>query len=369
MRSASAAVGAVTALVAGLAVRLAAAAAGGTPVEPPAEFLLGADVTALDRLDVRGAAYRDADGGAPRSALGILRDAGFDVLQLTVLVDPETGYLGTSRSAAMGGRIQGAGFGLLLQLRAADAEDGPRAVEIPRRWADRSDEELVKAVRSYAAGTVRAFGEMGGRPDFLRVGEDLSHGFLGERGRVGPDSSTAAWDRFAALAGAMLEGARSAAPGVRAVLPLARGDAAWCTSVVDSLAVRGVSFDLLGVVWLPWYRGTLPELTELLGALAARHPGRVLVLETAYPWTLRGFDGTMDEVGQPSQLHPGYPATPDGQAAWFADVIAAAREAGAAGVFWGDAVSIAARGVGSSRENLALFDERGRALPALTAGR
>ncbi len=367
MRSAGA--GVVPALVIGLAARLATAAPAGTPVEPPAEFLRGADVTALDRLDVRGAAFADADGGAPRAALGILEDAGFDVLQLTVLVDPETGYLGTSRSAAMAGRIKGAGFGLLLQLRAADAEDGPRAVEIPRRWADRSDEELVKAVRTYAAGTVRAFGEMGGRPDFLRVGEDLSHGFLGDRGRVGPDSSAAAWDRFAALAGAMLEGARAAAPRARTVLPLAQGDAAWCAAVVDSLAARDVRFDLLGVVWLPWYRGTLTELTDLLAALSLKHPGRVLVLETAYPWTLRGFDGTLDEVGQPSQLHPGYPATPEGQAAWLADVIAAAREAGSAGVFWGDAVSIAARGVGSSRENLALFDDGGRALPALTAGR
>lgn len=341
-------------------------AAGDEPA-PAAPFLRGADVSALDRLDVRGAVFRD--GPKERSALSILKDAGFDTLELTVLVDPGTGYLGVTRSAAMGARIHGAGLALIADLRFADAEEGAQALVVPRRWAAKSDAELEKAVHHWAIEALGAFRATGARPDFVRIGEDLGRGFLGTRGAVAPDSGTAAWDRCATLVRAALDGARAAAPGARTILPLEHGDIAWCRAVVDSFAVRGVRFDRIGLSWRPWYRGTLDELRAMVEALAGDAPDGVIVLDTAYPWTLRGFDGTLDEVGQPAQLHPGYPATPEGQARWLADVVRTVREAGGTGVVWGDPVSRAARGVGSARENLAFFDDAGNALPALTAGR
>jgi arabinogalactan endo-1,4-beta-galactosidase len=215
---------------------------------------------------------------------------------------------------------------------------------------------------------VADFREAGALPHYIQIGHDLSGGFLDAR--VAPDSSTAAWDRLAERVGAALAGAKVSAPGAKTVLRLGGSDAVWCAAVVDSLAARDVRFDLVGISWLPWYEGTLTQLKEALALLSPHAPGGLLVLETAYPWTLRGFDDTLDEVGQPAQLHPGYDATPQGQALWFADVLAAVRATPpGCGVFWGDPFSIAARGVGTSRENLALFDQNGTALPALTVGR
>lgn len=342
-------------------------AAAAADAVPAAAFLRGADVSALDRLDVRGAVFRD--GPKERSALAILGDAGFDTLVLTVLVDPETGFLGVTRSADMGARIHGAGFALLADLRFADAAEGALASRVPRRWAAKPDAELETAVRRWASETLEAFRATGARPELVRVGADLAGGFLGERGAVSPDSGSAAWDRCAVLLHAALDGIETAAPDARTILPLEHGDIAWSLAVVDSLAARDVRFDRIGVSWRPWYRGTLEELRATLEALARRAPDGVMVLDTAYPWTLRGFDGTLDEVGQPAQLHPGYPATPEGQARWLADVVRIVQEAGGNGVVWGEPVSRAARGVGSSAENLALFDDSGGALPALVAGR
>jgi arabinogalactan endo-1,4-beta-galactosidase len=337
-----------------------AAASPADSVHAPGSLHFGADVTSLDAIEVRGVAYRTA--GEPRAPLGILKEAGFGTLRLQVLVDPPTGYSGLARSATIGARLKGAGFRLLLDLRCSDGA----ADDLPRRWRRVPGSELAHTVRSYVRGAVDAFRAAGAPPDLIQVGHDVARGFLGAQGAVGPDSSGAAWDRLAELLGAGLEGARRAAPRAQTVLSLGSGDAAWRAAVLDSLAARGVACDLAGVSWLPWYDGTLPQLEETLRLVAERSPGGVLLLETAYPWTLRGFDATLDEVSQPSQLHPGFEATPHGQGRWLAAVIAIARRTpGVRGVYWGDPLSNAAKGVASSTENLALFDGQGRALPAL----
>ena len=353
------------ATAAGLLAWIAAVAPGTGPAcaDPPSDFLLGADASALDRLDVRGVAYRQDD--TPRAALGLMREAGFNTLTLQVLVDPANGYLGRTRSPRMGARIRGAGFRLLLELRCTNATEGVAADEVPVRWAARPD--LAKTVWAYTRGTVEDFRVAGAMPEFVQIGHDLSDGFLDAH--VAPDSDGAAWDHLAELVGAALAGVKASAPRAKTVLRLGGANAVWCATVVDSLAARDVRFDLVGISWLPWYEGTLTELKEALATLSPHAPGGVLVLETAYPWTLRGFDDTLDEVSQPSQLHPGYEPTPEGQARWFTDVLAVVRETpGGTGVFWGDPFSIAARGVPTARENLALFDERGTVLPALNAG-
>jgi arabinogalactan endo-1,4-beta-galactosidase len=322
----------------------------------------------LDRLEVRGAEFDD--GAARGTALAILGSRGFDTLRLSVLVEPSTGFLGLARSATMGGRIRGAGFRLFVDLEYSDAPAGAGVQEKPRRWRSVPEAALPDTVRSYTRRVLKTFAQAGAAPDFVQVGREVGRGILGDAGRVGPDSSGAAWDRFAGLLAAGIAGTRDAAPKARVVLHLEGGDAAWCATVVDSLGARGVAFDLVGVSWYPWWHGTLAQLEETLALLARHGCAGVLVLETAYPWTLRDADDVLDEVSQPSQLHPGYEATPDGQKRWIADVLALVRELPEGrGVFYHEPAQISAKGVGSAWDNLALFDADGRALPALDAFR
>lgn len=332
----------------------------------PAEFLLGADVSSLDRLEIRGAAFDE--GAAHRTALGILQTHRFDVLRLSVLVEPATGFLGLSRSTAMGARIKGAGFRLFVDLHYSDAPAGAGVQEKPRRWRTVPSTALADTIRSYTRRVLTTFAESGATPDFVQVGREVGHGFLGDEGRVGRDSGAAAWDAFAGLLAAGVGAVHEVAPKARVVLHLEGGDAEWSATVVDSLVARGVTFDLVGVSWYPWYHGTLVQLRETL-ELLAEHSGKgVLVLETAYPWTLRGADDVFNEVSQSSQLHPGYEATPDGQKRWVADVLALVRALPSGrGVIYREPTEISAKGVGTTWDNLALFDASGRGLPALDA--
>jgi arabinogalactan endo-1,4-beta-galactosidase len=329
-----------------------------------APFLLGADVSSLDRLNVRGVNLDRGD--SLRTPLGVLREYGFDTLRLSVFVDPATGFQGLGRSMTMGSQIKGAGFRLFLDLECSDAPTSAASHEKPRRWSHVAFPALTDTVRSYAQRVVTGFRSQGAIADYVQIGREVGHGFLGADGAVAKDSSSAAWDRFAHLLTAGVAGVHAVVPGAKIVLHLEGGDAAWSGAVVDSLLARKVPFDLVGVSWYPWYHGTLAQLKDTLQLLEARSGKDVLILETAYPWTLQDADDNLNEVSQQSQLHPGYEASPEGQSGYVADVIALARsEPSVRGVFYYEPADIAAKGVDSAWDNLALFDADGRALPAL----
>jgi arabinogalactan endo-1,4-beta-galactosidase len=89
----------------------------------------------------------------------------------------------------------------------------------------------------------------------------------------------------------------------------------------------------------------------------------VMVLETAYAWTLENADDYPNIFGAGS-LEPGFPATPDGQLAYMRALVRQVREGGGAGVFYWEPAWITSGmrdlwGTGSSWENNALFDFSG----------
>jgi hypothetical protein len=101
--------------------------------------------------------------------------------------------------------------------------------------------------------------------------------------------------------------------------------------------------------------------------LSSRYGKPVMVVETAYPWTLGWCDDTHNPVGLPEHLHDGYDATPEGQADFLSDLLAlvAAVPGGEGLVYWEPAHVCIDGGPGSSWENLAFFDFYSSALPAL----
>jgi arabinogalactan endo-1,4-beta-galactosidase len=68
-------------------------------------------------------------------------------------------------------------------------------------------------------------------------------------------------------------------------------------------------------------------------------------------------------VGLPGQLHPGYPATPEGQGRFLADLARTVRRTpGGRGVFYWAPEDVTAPRRPSALENLALFDTGGTLL-------
>jgi arabinogalactan endo-1,4-beta-galactosidase len=151
----------------------------------------------------------------------------------------------------------------------------------------------------------------------VQVGNEINNGMLW------PTGSTSNFAQLAGLLKAGIAGTRAAYPPAKIVLHLA---AAWSESGLawwySQAEAAGVPFDIIGLSYYDYWHGRLDVLQMDLNELTAQFGKPALVAETAYPFTLASNDPTATlSFSDPSELDPGYPATPAGQAANFRDVL------------------------------------------------
>ncbi len=334
--------------------------------------LVGADLSSLPRLEAAGAVYRV--DGAVRDPLKIFHDAGYRLVRLRLWHSPADSLDRLPAVVAFARRVRAAGFGILLDLHYSDTWADPGRQDPPAAWVGLPEAALADTVRSYTAGVVRAFRDAGVLPERIQLGNEIDNGLLWDQGRVGGAWDTPEqWSRLAALLVAAAAGVRDAAPAdsrPRIVLHVADGgDAAGCRRFFEQMVAAQVSFDEIGVSFYPWWHGTLEQLAANLAGLARRFGKPVMVAETSYPWTLGWADDAHNLMGLETQLHAGYPATPEGQRRFLTDlreVVAGVPDGlGAAVIVWEPAWITASGSAGSPVENLTLFDFVGEALPGL----
>jgi arabinogalactan endo-1,4-beta-galactosidase len=188
---------------------------------------------------------------------------------------------------------------------------------------------------------------------------------------------TTNWDNLASLLTVGYHAVKSISPSTRVMLQLADGGSngtyQWW---FDNITTRNVPFDIIGVSYYQYWHGPLTALQYNLDDVTARYNKDVIVVETAYPFTVAPGDATANNVDA-SLLIPGYPATPAGQAANLRDIMSIVRavpNGRGLGVFYWDATWTAVPGngwsprdpnSGNAWENQALFDYNDRALPAM----
>jgi arabinogalactan endo-1,4-beta-galactosidase len=116
-------------------------------------------------------------------------------------------------------------------------------------------------------------------------------------------------------------------------------------------------------------------MTNAVMEMRSRYGKPVVIVETAYPFTLSENDDEKNVINSLSQLPSDYPATPNGQASNLRAILNAARSGGAMGVFYWEPTWTAVKGngwdpanpiSGSQWENQALFEFDGKVLPAMS---
>ncbi|MEM6326081.1 MAG: glycosyl hydrolase 53 family protein [Bacteroidota bacterium] len=333
----------------------------------PAPMACG-DVSFLDEMETAGAIYRE--GGQPGDALAILRRAGLDTVRLRLWHTPEPDRDDLPDVLTAATRADALGLRIVLAIHYSDTWADPAQQTPPAAWQGLDASALRDSVGAYTGRVVGAMVQQGTPPEIVQVGNETTGGMLWPHGRVGGAFDTPEqWARLGELFASATDAVREVAPEAAVMLHLDRGgDAAGATWFVDRLFAEGVRPDVIGLSFYPWWHGDLGDLEATLGALASRYGLPLFLTETGYPWTLAWYDDTNNLVGLPGQVLPGYPATPEGQAAFVARVAQIAREVpGGLGACYWAPDWVAAPGEGSAWENVALFDASGEVLPAASA--
>ena len=343
-----------------------------SPAGADRTFIKGADISMLPRIENNGGMY--TQNGEPRGLLPILQDHGFNYIRLRLWHAPADGYCDLNQTLAMAERIRSQGMGFLLDFHYSDTWADPGTQSKPAAWSGLSHETLGDSVYHYTRDVISALHDRHVLPDIVQIGNEIICGMLWNDGRIcGMYDDPTQWSTFTTLLTRAINGVADALPAgdsVQIMIHIDRGgDTAGCEWFFDHILARGVDFDIIGLSFYPWWHGTLDDLKRNLDALAARYEKDIIVVETAYPWTLDWHDDMHNIIGLPDQLHRGYPATREGQAHFLTDlidIIGGVQGEKGLGLFYWEPGYISTLRLGSSWENVTLFDFNGEILNSVT---
>ena len=334
-------------------------------------FIRGADISFLEQLEQNGVQFTNAEG-AQQDLLPLLKAHGVNTIRLRLWHTPEAGRNDLPSTLTMAQRINEAGLDLLLDIHYSDTWADPGTQNKPQAWETLPFDVLQDSVYAYTFDTIKALVNQKTPPRIVQIGNEIIQGFLWNDGRVGGAFDTPVqWTKLASLLRTAKQAIIDAAPAmpIDIMIHIDRGgDLAGTTWFFDNLTSQDISFDLIGLSYYPWWHGPMDQMKETVAATVNRYGKPVVLVETAYPWTLAWFDDTNNIVGLPEHVLPEYMASPDGQHQFLHDVIETMQLTSPQGgvVYWAPEY-VAVPGVGSPWENVALFDNTWQALPALQA--
>ena len=331
--------------------------------------ILGADVSSLQRALDLGAKYYDEHGnqGDP---LQILKDHGVNYIRLRVWVDPPNGYNNKTKIIQFVSLASSKNMKLLINFHYSDTWTDPDHQAKPAAWAPHSFEGLMADVYDYTYDVCSSLISAGVAPDMVQLGNEINFGMLQ------PDGSIENWENLAALIKQGYSAVKASSPSIQVMLHIAdAGDKTGALHWFDNAKSHGVEWDVTGLSYYSYWHGTTSAMTNTVKEMKLRYVKPVLIVETAYPFTLSENDHEKNVIHSLSQLPSDYPVTPAGQADNLKAVLNAARSGGAMGVFYWEPTWTAVKGLnwdpadpnsGCQWENQALFDYDGKVLPAMS---
>ena len=334
--------------------------------------LRGADITFTLQEEAAGVRYRDR--GAVRPIEQILARRGANAVRLRVWTAPPAGYSDAAAALTLARRAKRAGLKVLLDLHYSDFWADPAHQTTPAAWQSQDLATLAGTVRTYTRELVRHFAAHGAPVDVIQVGNEITAGKLWPLGQI-YQADGEHWQEFTTLLKAGIQGAREGSRDLEVMVHIDRGgDNAGSRYFFDHVLAAGAEFDIIGQSYYPFWHGTMDALQANLTDLATRYRKDLVVVETAYPWTLEDGDDLANFLSTSDGLP--YPATPDGQAAYYEalrDILREVPQGRGAGFFpwepgWLPGVGWEP-GAGTPNDNLTMFTWDGIGLPSLRAFR
>jgi arabinogalactan endo-1,4-beta-galactosidase len=332
----------------------------------------GGDISTLIRGEQDGGVYYTASG-RQESALAQLADAGMNWVRLRVWVNPQDGMNNEAQLLAGAREARRYHQHLLLDLHYSDTWADPGHQSTPAAWASQTYAQLQTQMYRYSRQVVAGLVAQGTPPEMVQVGNEINNGLLW------PTGTTSNFAQLAGLLKAGISGVHAAFPPAKIVLHLAaawsESGLAWWYTQAESY---GVQFDIIGLSYYDYWHGRLDVIQNDLDQLTAQFGKPVMIMETAYPFTLASNDPTASlSLSDPTLLDPGYPANPAGQAANFRDVLSVVQAVPnhmGLGVFYWEPTWTVVKGngwdptdpsSGDGWENQAMWDYTDTALPVI----
>jgi arabinogalactan endo-1,4-beta-galactosidase len=337
-----------------------------TPVTPV--FIKGVDLSFTPEIAQSGFVY--TDNGVAMPILTMLKSHGVNTVRIRLWNHPADAHSSLAEVTQFAKAVRAAGMKWWLDFHYSDTWADPGKQGKPAAWVGVSGTQLADSLYAYTKNTLTYLNNQQVPPDYIQLGNEINAGMLWEDGHVA-SASDPRWAFFKTLLQQGAKACREAAPKAGIILHYA----GYSSARDFFLQIGNVDYDIIGLSYYPWWHGqNVEDVPGYIATLHTTFKKPVLIAETAYPWTLQYNDFTNNSVGAASQLSSGYPATPDGQAAFLKRlnaIITANSNQTDSGICYWAPDWVAFKGTtatnGSPWENLALFDFQGNLLPGAGA--
>jgi arabinogalactan endo-1,4-beta-galactosidase len=278
-------------LIAGPAMAQAPAA---KTMPPPSQIYLGADLSFANEMEDCGANFRAK--GKPADPFVLLKKHGGNLMRVRIWNNPDWTHYSTYDDVLKTiKRAHAAGLQVLLDFHYSDDwADGDKQ-RPPAAWAKLDTAAQAKAIHDYTRDILDRLAAAGQNPELVQVGNEINSEMLG-----GDKDHPVDWKRDAQLINAGVVAVREAGKAsghpARVMLHVAQPEniIPW----FDNATAAGVlDYDIIGISYYPkWSKFNLSGLGKVISATRQRYGADVMVVETAYPFTLDHGDDTSGNV-------------------------------------------------------------------------
>jgi arabinogalactan endo-1,4-beta-galactosidase len=335
-------------------------------------FYVGADLSYVNEMEDCGASYYDK--GKKQDPFALFAQKSADLVRVRLWHDADwTNYSDLADVSKTLQRAKENKMKTLLDFHYSDTWTDPEKQFIPKAWAHITDtNELARALYDYTTATLRALDEKNLLPDMVQVGNETNIEILQQEQSIVHGIPN--WQRNAQLLNSGIKAVRDYSKSVnkpiQIVLHIAQPEnALWWFKQARENGLT--DFDIIGLSYYPqWSTYKLPDLPDAIKELKNTYHKDVMIVETAYPWTLKNFDKAGNVLNEKA-IQPEFPATVKGQLLYLLTLTQLVKASGGLGVIYWEPAWVSTRcktlwGKGSHWENASFFDatKHNNALPA-----
>jgi arabinogalactan endo-1,4-beta-galactosidase len=331
-------------------------------IETPITFYYGADLSYVNEMEDCGATYLDANN-ITKDPYIIFKEAGTNLVRVRLWHNSTwTNYSNYNDVKKTIQRAKAQGMKVLLDFHYSDTWTDPSKQEIPSAWLYAIDdtEVLGNLLYDYTYETLNKLSASNLLPDMVQVGNEINPMILQQSELVWPID----WARNASLINKGIKAVRDISEAknkpIGVMLHIAQPEnAIWW---FEQATQNGVTdYDWIGLSYYPiWSTYKLNNVGVAFSSLINTYNKRLMVVETAYPFTLTNADSA-NNILNDSALIGGYPATQEGQLNYLNQLKTVVKNAGGEGVIYWEPAWVSTGcstlwGQGSHWDNATLFD-------------
>ncbi|WP_344715892.1 glycoside hydrolase family 53 protein [Winogradskyella damuponensis] len=336
-------------------------------LDTPIAFYYGADLSYVNEMEDCGAIYKNSNG-IEKDPYTIFKNEGANLIRLRLWHNPTwTNYSNLQDVKQSIMRAKSHNMKVLLDFHYSDTWTDPTQQQIPAAWINsiNDTEALGNLLYNYTYNTLVELSNENLLPNIVQVGNEINSMILQDGDLVWPID----WNRNSHLINKGIEAIRTMANDknetIEIMLHIAQPEnGLWWFEQATANGI--VDFDWIGLSYYPiWSDYSLDDVQTPLTTLKNTYNKKLMIVETAYPFTLNNVDNANNILG-PDALINGYPASQQGQLDYLNQLKLVIKNAGGQGlVYWEpawvstDCSTLWAQG--SHWDNATLFDNNNQA--------